>query len=325
MNQEIQAAIKKALADAECAIAWGKGADALNSSPLFMRSESDVDNCEVGYFSVNNPALFLPEYKGKKVVVVAKGCDSRSIGELVAENLIKREDVHIIGFGCTGVIDQGKVAALLLDGATPLGVIEPGAVETVTEEGDTIVLKAAGKEARLKKADITADKCARCKYPNTLHADEFIGKEVAAVVSEDTYPDLAAFEAMSLEERFAFWEKAMERCTRCYACRNACPMCVCRDHCVATSREPQWVTQADGVRDKLFFQIIHAMHLAGRCTGCGECERACPVGIPILLLKRSMSKSIEQLFGYEAGVSLEATLPLLSFEVEEHRIKERDW
>lgn len=325
MNQQIQAAVKKALADADCAIAWGEGPDALNCSPLFMRSEDEVDKCEVGFFSVNNPALFLPEYKGKKVVVVAKGCDSRSIGELATEGLIKREDLHIIGFGCKGVIDQAKVTRLLYDGATPLGVIEPGAVESLEEDGDTIVLKAGGKEARLNKADITADKCSRCKYPNTLHADEFIGSEVPPVVTVDDYPDLAEIEAMSLEERFTFWEKAMERCTRCYACRNACPMCVCRDHCIATSREPQWVTQADGVRDKLFFQIIHAMHLVGRCTGCGECERACPVGIPVLLLKRSMSRSIEQLFGYEAGVTLDATLPLLSFEIEEHRIKERDW
>ncbi len=62
-------------------------------------------------------------------------------------------------------------------------------------------------------------------------------------------------------------------------CRNACPLCVCRDHCVAPSRIPEWVTQSDGVKDKLFFQVIHATHLAGRCTGCGECQRACPVGI----------------------------------------------
>lgn len=325
MNQEIKSAIKKALADADCAIGWGPGPDALNQAPLFMRSEEDIEACDVGFFSVNNPALFLPEYKGKKVVVVAKGCDARSIGQLVAENLIKREDLTIIGFPCEGVIDQNKVANLLMNGETDLGVVEPGNVEEVTDKGDSISLKANGKEVSLTKTEILADKCTRCRYPNAIDADVFIGTKRTPVVEKDKYLDLEAFEEMSLEERFKYWEKQMERCTRCYACRSACPLCVCRDHCVATSREPQWITQADGVRDKMFFQIIHATHLAGRCTGCGECERACPVGIPVLLMKRSLSRAVEGLFGYEAGVDKDATPPLLTFQIDENRIKEREW
>ena len=102
-------------------------------------------------------------------------------------------------------------------------------------------------------------------------------------------------------------------------------MCVCREHCVASSREPHWLTQSDGVRDKMFFQIIHASHLAGRCTGCGECQRACPVGIPVLLLKRSLSRQVENLFSYRAGVDVEGAPPLLTFALEEPKIKERDW
>ncbi|KAF4531318.1 hypothetical protein B566_EDAN019422, partial [Ephemera danica] len=168
-------------------------------------------------------------------------------------------------------------------------------------------------------------KCRRCKYPNAVFSDTFVGTPANPPAGEDNYADLAAFEALPLEERMAFWEKEMSRCIRCYACRNACPLCVCRDHCIATSREPQWVTQADGIKDKLFFQIIHATHLAGRCTGCGECQRACPVGIPVLLLKRSLSRSVEALFEYQAGVDPKATPPLQTFTIEEPRIKERDW
>ncbi len=39
------------------------------------------------------------------------------------------------------------------------------------------------------------------------------------------------------------------------------------------------------------FQITRIMHVAGRCTDCGECERACPVNIPL----RSLSKKMEEL------------------------------
>ena len=319
IQEKLQSAIQAALPDVSCVIGWGEGPEALRGAPLFMRTPEDVKSFRAGYYAVNNPALFLPEYKGSKVAVVVKGCDARSVGQLLAEGLIKREEVTVIGFPCDGVIDVDKVADALA------GRCEPGEVTAAREEGDEVVLAGPAGDIRLKKADVTADKCGRCQYPNALDADVFVGDKRAPVVSADDYADLAAFEAMPVEERLAFWEKEMSRCIRCYACRNACPLCVCREHCIATSRDPHWLTQSDGVRDKMFFQIIHASHLAGRCTGCGECQRACPVGIPVLLLKRSLSRQVENLFAYRAGVDVEGPPPLLTFAMEEPKIKERDW
>ncbi len=319
LQEELKQAIKAALPDVSCVIGWGDGPEALRSAPLFMRDDPGVEAFKAGYLSVNNLALFLPEYKGNKVAVVLKGCDARSVGQLIVEGFVKREDVRIIGYPCSGVIDVDKVAAKLS------GVCEPGEVKDLREEGDAVVLQTPAGEMRLAKKDITADKCGRCLYPNALDADVFIGEKRAPAVSEDDYSDLAAFEQMGLDERMAFWEKEMSRCIRCYACRNACPLCQCRDHCIASSRDPHWLAQTDGVREKMFFQIIHATHLAGRCTGCGECQRACPVGIPVLLLKRSLTRQVETLFAYRAGVDTEGSPPLLTFSLEEPKIKERDW
>ena len=50
-------------------------------------------------------------------------------------------------------------------------------------------------------------------------------------------------EEMSLEERKAYWEKELSRCIRCYACRNACPLCVCKESCIAETRDPHWISQ----------------------------------------------------------------------------------
>ena len=117
----------------------------------------------------------------------------------------------------------------------------------------------------------------------------------------------------------------MDRCLRCYACRNACPMCVCRDYCIADSREPHFISQEWNVREKIYFQCIHAVHLAGRCTLCGECQRACPVGIPILALRQQIVRVISQLFdNYKSGMDPEATPPLLCYKVEEENIKQRE-
>jgi Na+-translocating ferredoxin:NAD+ oxidoreductase RnfC subunit len=71
------------------------------------------------------------------------------------------------------------------------------------------------------------------------------------------------------------------------------------------------------------WQIMHAMHLAGRCTDCGECERACPMTIPIQRIRRKLNQEIKELFAYEAGIDPEATPPLYTFQVEEPTIKEK--
>ncbi|MDR2488989.1 MAG: 4Fe-4S dicluster domain-containing protein [Desulfovibrio sp.] len=319
IQEELQAVIKEALPDVSCVIGWREGPEPLRAAPLFVRTPADADAFRSGYFAVNNPAVFLPEYKGGKVGVVVKGCDARSVGQLLAEGLIRREEVKVIGFPCNGVIDVDKVAVALA------GACDPGEIQAAREEGDELVLTTPSGEIRLRKTAVTADKCGRCLFPNALDADVFVGDTLEPAVSADDYADVAAFEALSLEKRMDFWEQEMSRCVRCYACRNACPMCVCREHCVALSRDPRWLTQSDGVRDKMFFQIIHASHLAGRCTGCGECQRACPARIPVLLLKRALSRRVEDLFAYRAGVDVAGPPPLLSFALEEPKIKERDW
>lgn len=314
-QQELRDSIRKALPDLDLVIAWSRGFDPLHATPHFIRQEADIDKVEIGPLSVHNLATYLPGLRGKKVGIVVKGCDSRSVIELLQEKLINRDEVTIFGFPCTGVVDQTKVRKALGN---------PARIESCTVSPTGLVVKADGREQTLQLSDVRAEKCGLCRYPNAIISDHFIGARIEATgATEDQ--GLADFENMPVTERFQFWLKEMDRCIRCYACRNACPMCVCRDHCLAESREPHWLSQADDVRDKWMFQVIHAYHLAGRCTECGECQRACPMDIPLLMLKKKMNKEIREIFQYEAGVDPEATPPLLSFKVEEERIEEKEW
>ena len=318
---ELKTRIKEALPGLECVIAWQKGYDPLHNTPLFIRSEADVDKLEWGPLNVHNPAVYLPSFKGKKVGVVVKGCDSRSVVELLQETLVARENVVIFSMPCAGVIDLTKVKARLAAAGTAAG-----AVTAVTDDGATVSVTAGGTTVAMPLAEVAADKCGRCQFPNAVLADTFVGDPAApAAPTAAMDADLAALSAMSVPERMAFWRFQMERCIRCYACRNACPMCVCRDHCIAQSREPHWLTQDDTVTEKFMFQVVHAMHLAGRCTECGECQRACPMDIPVLLLKKHLNGTIHDLFNYQAGVDPQAIPPLLQFKVEEDNINERGW
>ncbi|OIQ50508.1 succinate dehydrogenase/fumarate reductase iron-sulfur subunit [Pseudodesulfovibrio hydrargyri] len=310
---ELKNEIKKRLPDLDLVIGWEQGFDPLRTSPLFMRTEEDVDKLLWGPLCVHNLATYLPSMKGRKVGVVVKGCDSRSVVELLQEKLINRDEVVIFSTACEGVVSTRKIR----DAIDTLDYVEEAVID-----GDAFTVTADGVAYDLKMADVGASKCARCRNHAPVISDVFVGETPAEDLADD-YADVTSFEEQPQEDRLAFWMGEMNRCVRCYACRNACPLCVCRDHCVAQSREPHWLTQEDTVQNKWFFQMIHAMHLAGRCTECGECERACPVGIPLLLLKRKMNKEILDVFDYRAGMDVNAVPPLQAFKVEEDNIKER--
>ncbi|MCX6334335.1 MAG: 4Fe-4S dicluster domain-containing protein [Bacteroidia bacterium] len=51
------------------------------------------------------------------------------------------------------------------------------------------------------------------------------------------------------------------------------------------------------------WHILRAMHLAGRCISCGECGRACPVGIPCHLLTMHLADQTQMYFNVHAGTS----------------------
>jgi coenzyme F420-reducing hydrogenase beta subunit len=112
----------------------------------------------------------------------------------------------------------------------------------------------------------------------------------------------------SVDERLEFWQGEFERCLKCYGCRNACAQCFCQD-CVL--EDELWVPTGEIPPTSLTFHLIRAMHTIGKCIDCGECEKACPAGIPLRTLYRLLAQDMEELFGYRPGRSMDESLPLL--------------
>jgi ferredoxin len=100
---------------------------------------------------------------------------------------------------------------------------------------------------------------------------------------------------MSREERWNFWVKELSACVKCYACRAACPLCYC-EQCTVDCNKPQWISVPSHQLGNMEWHIMRAMHLAGRCVDCGDCYRACPLGIPLNLLTQKLHQDITDAF-----------------------------
>lgn len=171
----------------------------------------------------------------------------------------------------------------------------------------------------VSNGDEIAAKCTSCTSHNPQMTDFVIGEQVVEKPPQNSpFSRLDEIENMSLQERWDFWMKEFDKCIRCYACRQACPLCYC-EQCIVDKTQPRWIESSAHPIGNLGWHLIRAFHLAGRCIGCGECERACHQNIPLGLLNMKMSKEIFDLYGYMAGTDPAAKPPLADFTMEDNQ------
>ena len=277
----------------EMVIGFRKGTLPMMNEPCFVTKPEDAaslvwdSNCGI------NLANYLTNRK-EKIAVFAKGCDSRSIVNHIVENKIQREQLHIIGVPCTGMIDKRKISAMV-----------DSEILEVTETEETVKVRTADAEALLDKKEVLQSNCVLCVHRNPVISDEMLADPVEEQTDVDRYADVRKIEEMDSEAKWQFFEDLLAPCIRCYACRNACPLCYCPT-CFVDESKPQWVGKGQDPIDIRTFHFLRAYHCAGRCTDCGACQRACPVGIDMRLLTRKLEKDCQEQFGWEAGLSLDS-------------------
>lgn len=136
---------------------------------------------------------------------------------------------------------------------------------------------------------------------------------ISPQMKEEDIKIMTKLDAMSPVERWTYWENEMENCIKCYACRQACPLCYCTQ-CTVELNQPQWITVEASTLGNLEWHVMRAMHLSGRCISCGQCGNACPVSIPIHLLPMKLAEVIKTDYGTVSGMNLQEGCAMSTFQ-----------
>lgn len=289
-------------------LGWKAGEFFYDLTPAVFTSPQQVER-EFVWSSFSGPNLskylIAETRKPGKIAAFLKPCDTYSFQQLRKEHRLQADRVYVVAVQCPGMCDPDKVQAAA-----------PGPI-SLREEGDGFLVQTLYGEKRLTRQAALEEGCLTCKTKKMAYFDELIGQD-GQDGDGSRFDQVHRLEAMTPEERFAFWQGELSRCIRCNACRNVCPACSC-EKCVfdnpASGVENK--AAANGFEENLF-HIIRAFHVAGRCTDCGECSRVCPQHIPLHLLNRKLIEDMNRLYGpYQAGGDLEAKAPLTDFRYDD--------
>ena len=148
-------------------------------------------------------------------------------------------------------------------------------------------------------------KCAECRHADPVVFDEMLGEPQTKPVTVERFDEVKRIEALPREQREAYFSTVFSKCIRCYACRDVCPCCTCRQ-CFVDQRREGWLGKQNNTAENRYYGLTRVMHVGDRCIECGECERVCPMNLPLMSLNRKVLYDINNLFGeYETALSVE--------------------
>ncbi|MBI4186877.1 MAG: Coenzyme F420 hydrogenase/dehydrogenase, beta subunit C-terminal domain [Chloroflexi bacterium] len=312
-------------------VAFGRGLTGSDILPLFITDEQDIDRIVTTSYCPSSLAKLVARYgdRNKKMAIVVRSCDARGLVEIAKRRQVKPENLYLVGIECYGVVREKR-----------------GEVYIFADK-----MEVDGEMMPLDEAALSPN-CRRCEYPVPTMADISCriepegdclvtvntekGKAMLATASvpvQDAPPsDVAAIKEraarwqekdfgdikrMEPGERLDYWLSQFDRCIKCYGCRDACPICVCKECCLEPDRG---LIKGGEYPPETLFHAVRLTHVGESCVNCGQCEAACPMEIPVSKLYHMLSKEVGSIFNYEPGLDIDS-LPPVSMVDEEDLLK----
>jgi formate dehydrogenase subunit beta len=289
---------------------------------------------------------------GGKIAVVLRSCEIRAFMELVKLKQGHMDEIIIIGIDCLGaykntdyfqfvgedpkestqrfyqsILSGNGAAREKIELATACRACE----HPVPEHADILIglfgldihshiLIRAQTEKGEKIADIL-DLPKMGEPPERKAAIENL------IAERMDYRDKMFAETSAATDTLEKLTAYLANCINCYNCRVACPVCYCRECVFVTdvfNHEPsqylRWSARKGAIKmptDTVFYHLTRLAHMSTACVGCGQCSNACPNGIQVMELFRTVADRTQRGFNYEAGRSLEENPPMSEFREDE--------
>lgn len=283
-------------------IGYEKGSAGIGARPAFIEKPDQTDRLIYNPLCGHNLSVYLHRYKDKKLAIIAKPCDTRSLVGLIQERQLDRDSLTILAVPCDGVIDPAKLEKLAPAEKTRSLAIQNDQLIIETDDGQ--------QHASLK--DLLSPGCCTCTITEPVISDQILGTSNRQPCQDDEFAQVKSLAEKDPQDRWDDFCAEMNKCISCFACRNACPACYCPT-CFVDASGPKWLGKTDSLSDIQIFHITRMVHMAGRCTGCGACLRACPMGVNLHKYTGKIRLDAHEFFDFEAGEDSEKKPPLTTY------------
>ena len=208
MQEELIKRAKELLADGTVArvLGWKAGDLPYNPEPSYFENEDQLKNFVYNGFCGANLSKYMIEaskLEGKTLVFL-KPCDTYSFNQLIKEHRVDREKAFIIGVGCKGKLSIEKIREQGIKGIESITGAE------MTDDAETLTIQTIYGEKTCTYASAMLGRCHVCKGKEHQVYDELIG-ESKDTKDADRFAEVEKIEAMSPEERFAFFSTSAKQ------------------------------------------------------------------------------------------------------------------
>jgi len=230
-EDQVRKRAKELLANKEVVMVLGyrAGRRPGTATPAFVTRPEDADLLIFDDRCGANLAAYLPRVKHRgRIAMVAKGCDSRSVVALLKEKQIDRGQLMILGVGCEGVKENGRLSDSCTTCAYPDPVlcdemVGEKAAERQPAPDPLADFEKLSPDERWQALMDDVSRCIRCYAcrqvcPNCYCPTCFVDAGSPQWVGKTTADsDNMMFHLMRVMHMAG-------RCVECGACSRGCPM-----------------------------------------------------------------------------------------------------